>query len=268
MNSPQRADKAWQASVAASPLMAWRTGQLSLVAGVMRSVLADWAAEWGLPRSWYAEVGCAPASDLAAEAWSCLGRSEEGDAWYSPASREQELLAEALFPGASALTELLLEIGEACRRNVRERLASSLLLQETADDPLAIPGSLFAPWSGALLASLPWGGCVLLEGAVADRLLRSRGALPAAAARRGVSPVVPLAQAIASTSIPVHVHLEGCEVAIGSLQDLQPGDVLRLRHRLDAPATVMADNGETLFDGFLARSRGRKAVELAPAGAR
>jgi hypothetical protein len=268
MNSPQRADKAWQASVAASPLMAWRTGQLSLFAGVMRSVLADWAAGWGLPGSWFADVGCAPASDLAAETWSCLGRSEEGNAWFSPAFREQELLADALFPGASPLTELLLEIGEACRRDVKARLASALLLQEAADDPHALPGSVFAPWSGAVLASLPWGGRVLLEGAAAARLLRSRGGLPAAAARRGVSPVVPLAQAIASMSIPVQVHLEGCDVAIGSLQDLQPGDVLRLRHRLDAPATLMADNGETLFDGFLARSRGRKAVELAPAGAR
>jgi hypothetical protein len=269
MSSPQRPHTGWQASLVASPLIAWRSAQLSLLSDVLRSALVEWAAEWGLPDGWDAEVGCASAqaSGGAAQSWSCLGRSGEGHTWISAAPREQDQLAEALFPGAGAPTELLLEIVEACRCDVTARLASALLLEQAAGGPRAIPSSLFAPWSGAVLASLPWGGRMLLEGVVVERLLRSRGE-GSSPARRRVSPVVPLAQAMASLAVPVQVRLEACDVAIGSLQDLQPGDVLRLRHRLDAPAAVTAGHGEALFTGFLARSRGRKAIELAPAGVR
>jgi len=269
MSSPQRPHTGWQASLAASPLIAWRPAQLSLLSDVLRSALAEWAAEWGLPEGWQAEVGCASAqaSGGGADSWSCLGRSGGGHTWLSAAASEQDRLAEALFPGAGAPTELLLEIVEACRCDARTRLASALLLAQAAGDLRALPSSLVAPWSGAVLASLPWGGRMLLEGAVVERLLRSRGEWPSPVRHR-LSPVVPLAQAIASLAVPVQVRLEACDVAIGSLQDLQPGDVLRLRHRLDAPAAVVAGNGEALFTGFLARSRGRKAVELAPAGVR
>jgi hypothetical protein len=64
----------------------------------------------------------------------------------------------------------------------------------------------------------------------------------------------------------VRVHLEGCELALGVLQDLRPGDLLRVRHRVDAPASVHAPQGALLFRGFLAARGGSKAVELAPVG--
>jgi flagellar motor switch protein FliM len=68
-------------------------------------------------------------------------------------------------------------------------------------------------------------------------------------------------------TLPLQVRLEACEVDIGRLQDLQPGDVVRLPHRLDAPAAVVGPGGQPLFGGYLVRRRGRKAVELAPVGA-
>jgi len=271
MNSPQRSGVTWQAGTAATPLMAWRTAQLSSVAGGMASALAAWAADWGLPAWWHGSVDCVPAPASAPRAaagtWTVLGRSGAGHAWFSPSAREPEQMSQALFAGASPLTELLLDIGEACRRDVLARLVSALLLEDAADDPEAVASSAFAPWRGSVLASLPWGACVLMEAAVVARLLRAGAQAPAPAAGRAASPLVPLTQAIASMTIPVQVHLTGCDLAIGSLRDLQPGDVLRLRHRLGAPAAVAAGEGRALFGGFLARSRGRKAIELAPAGA-
>ena len=165
------------------------------------------------------------------------------------------------------MTDVLLEIAESCQRDALTRLAPALRL-EGADDLPEISGAVFAPWSGSVLAVLPGGGHMLMQGGVVERLLQVVDQPPASAARTRAAPLVSLTQAMASMSLPIQVQLEGCELAIASLQDLQAGDVLRLRHRLDAPLAVTADGGKLLFGGFLARSRGRKVIELAPAGAR
>jgi hypothetical protein len=39
-----------------------------------------------------------------------------------------------------------------------------------------------------------------------------------------------------------------------------------MQHRIDAPAVVADTAGTRLFNGYLGRSAGRKAVELATAG--
>jgi hypothetical protein len=127
------------------------------------------------------------------------------------------------------------------------------------------PRGAWRPWSGALLVSLPLCGDVLLDAALVRAVLPARPVAAGAAGAR--APLVPLHRAAAALTLPLQVRLEACEVDIGNLQDLQPGDVVRLPHRLDAPAAVVGRDGQPLFGGYLVRRRGRKAVELAPVAA-
>ncbi|HEY0824824.1 MAG TPA: FliM/FliN family flagellar motor C-terminal domain-containing protein, partial [Ramlibacter sp.] len=123
-----------------------------------------------------------------------------------------------------------------------------------------------SPWSGSVLVSLPGGARVLLGAALVRILVAwADDAGASQAAWSAPTPRVPVDRALAGIALNLQVHLEGCELSVGSLQDLQIGDVLRLQHRVDAPAAVTLPDGAPLFNGFLARTRGRKAVELAPA---
>jgi hypothetical protein len=168
-------------------------------------------------------------------------------------------LARALFGAAEACTPVLAEVVAMCRADAHARLADALQLARC--DGEGPPAGAWRPWSGALLASLPMGWRVLLDAALVRSLLPP----PAREAPATPAPLVPLQRAAAALALPLQVHLEGCEVDIGSLQDLRPGDVVRLPHPLDAPAAVVARDGQPLFGGYLVRRRGRKAVELVPA---
>jgi flagellar motor switch protein FliM len=61
----------------------------------------------------------------------------------------------------------------------------------------------------------------------------------------------------------VEARLLACELDVATLQRVRIGDVVRLPHPLDRPLTVHGADDRSLFTGFLARSGGRKAIELA-----
>jgi flagellar motor switch protein FliM len=82
------------------------------------------------------------------------------------------------------------------------------------------------------------------------RLPQSRDALVVATA------------ALAERPLELHVELEGCELDVGALQDLQVGDVVRLAHGLDRPVCVR-HAGASLCHAYIGRRGNRKAVELA-----
>ncbi len=257
--------RGWRADAIARPLLAWSDRQLAAVGGALETVFHAWRSDWGLAPPSSGAVACEPAEPgNAAHAWQCLGGTGEGAAWTSPTGNEASQLASALFGDTPQVTPLLAEIGGACWSNALERLRAALRLDAVASAPAAPPARALTPWSGHVVANLPWDARLLLEAPLVRALVDAAGAArepraPLAAAR------VPLERALAAAELKLQVQLEGCELAVGSLQDLQLGDVVRLRHRVDAPATVILSGGAALFSGFLARSRGRKAVELAPA---
>jgi flagellar motor switch protein FliM len=119
-----------------------------------------------------------------------------------------------------------------------------------------------------LLVTLPTGARLLVDAGAVEQVLRSR-APSELLASNAASPVatVPVLKALAQAKMTVQVRLQGCELDAGSLQALQLGDVIRLRHGLQTPAVITNGSGRELFSGWLARSRGRKAVQLAPLGA-
>jgi hypothetical protein len=102
---------------------------------------------------------------------------------------------------------------------------------------------------------------LLLEAGVVRRLL----GLPDS--RPGRRALFPVDVAMAARALRVEVVLQGCELPLGELAGLQPGDVLRLQHPVDHPARVRHAGAGFLFHAWLARSRGKRAAELAAAGA-
>jgi hypothetical protein len=168
-----------------------------------------------------------------------------------------------LFGSCLPVGSLASEVADACERDAWSRIRAALDLRPGSPEDLPALASTASPWAGAVVANLPLGMRMLMTATLVDALLKRRGiARSLAPSPRGG--LVAVREALSNTSYAVEVQLDGCEIEIGALQDLQVGDVLRIQHPLDAPASVRSDGGATLFNGFLARSRGRKAVELAP----
>lgn len=267
MSAVQVRTSPWQPRAAAAALLAWPAGGPARIAHLLQGAWQAWARDWGLDAAaGEAPLACseAAAAYVPGDAWAALGRGTRGTAWTCAAPDEEALLAQALFAAPDAATPIVREVVAACRADVQARLACALQLAGTGGDG-APPPAAWQPWSGALLAVLPGGRRVLLEAALVRALLppgRSEGRSQAARA-----PLVGVQRAAAALTLPLQVRLAPCEVDLGSLQDLRPGDVLRLPHRLDAPAAVTGPDGQALFGGWLVRRHERKAVELAPAGA-
>ena len=269
MSAPADSHATWRAGVAANRLVAWNAQQLSALGRGIGAALSAWGADWGLGAAWLAAVECKAATAAGNEAapWCWMAGSGDAAVWRWWTSREPEQLASALFGGSVQLTPMVAEIGQACWDDAVRRLRSLLLAQE-GDAPADPSGWTLSSWSGAVIVGLPWGARLLLGPALVRRVLAALPAEP----RPAVSPpsrppLSALDRALADTPVQLQVQLDGCDLDVGTLQDLQIGDVLRLRHGIDAPAAVACTDGVPLFHGFLARSRGRKAVELAPAAA-
>lgn len=266
MNARSEAGRAWQRDVPARALRAWSGEQLSLLARNAGDVLSGWAADWGLAAGWSDPVCCTPAQ-AGPGAWTCLGGEGDMAAWTGSGDGWVSELTAALFGGTPQVTPLLQEIADACREDALGRLRSFLHLPAHGV-PAEPSAALLSSWGGAVVLDLPFGWRVLLAcGLVQAATAAAKGASASQARGPQRAALSAIGDAIGARELRMQVQLEGCEVDIGTLQDLQVGDVLRLRQGLDLPAAVSLAGGAPICRGFLVRSRGRKAIELARASA-
>lgn len=264
----QAATVAWRPLPDPRPLRAWSGAQYALLAQALSEGLGAWSRDWDLEAQATPAPSCQEAKGLVEGigSWQALGWSAEGSAWMTWSAQEAEALARAWFGAEAASSPVVDAIVQACRTDAAQRLAAILGLQPNADHgPAGPPPTAQGPWSGATLATLPWLGSVWLDGALVQRIVAGlperRRASPPAAER-----LTSLPEALAGIDLSLCVQLQGCELGFGELQGLRPGDVLRLAHAVDAPATVSDAAGHILFSGWLAAARGRRAVELAAVG--
>lgn len=196
-------------------------------------------------------------------AWGALDDGSSAGAWIAWKDGSEASLAEAFFGRHAHMSPATAAVVKACRTDAQKRLAESLRLDSgTQGLPAAPSPAAWMRWSGAVHLALPYRGSLLLEAELVARVVAEPSP---AIADRSCESLVPLPQALAPVSLPLQVALEGCELGVGELLGLQAGDVLRLAHRVDAPAVVRDGAGRTMFGGWLAASSGRLAVELAPA---
>ena len=251
---------AWGSQPGARRLIAWRGQELSALALRLDEVLGAWSRDWGLPAESAGTTACAEAQaqgERSELGWLQIGQGN-GAAWIAWHREQAAQLARSWFQADAADTPVVQAIVQACRCDLVQRLCAALELE-------AVPGTgapvsqAWQRFSGAVVAELG-AGVLLMEAKVVEGLLR-RGTRDVPAAGQ---PLVPVANAIAQNTLQLQVQLEGCELAMGDVAALRLGDVVRLGHRTDMPAVVVQAGGPVLFKGWLARSRGRRAVELAP----
>lgn len=253
---------------AAHPLRFWRADQLHAMEHVLGRCLRAWAGDWGLAE----DLVCADcrrmtARDGEAASQGIALRGANGAAAWFHAQAWMDALPELLLGAAIGSSGIAVEVVRACIDDARLRLAQALDLAPARSDGVP-PLRRRDSWSGEVGVLLPFGGSLLLNAEAVEACLRHGGSVPPSPCTprpAGASVAMPLLLAASEQRLPVHAQLASCEVDLGVLQDLQPGDVLRIPHRLDAPLQVRAESGATLFNGYLASSRGRKVLELAAA---
>jgi flagellar motor switch/type III secretory pathway protein FliN len=255
----------WQRQAAARPLLAWRTAQLAPLAAAFDAALQGWAADWGLLPD--AATRCDNAHPRAVSGWQLLGRRSEGAAWLLRGSQGEAQLTRQLVGTDTATTPVAMEAIAACRFDLRARLAAAWQLEPAGSGVPDQPPAVLAVWGGSVEATLAFDTHVLLDVACLASLPGASHAREAAPAWKesAADPLVPVGEAMTDLPLTLQAQLEPCAIAVGSLQDLQVGDVVRLQHPLHLPVAIHDERGSVLCAGHLARRRGFKAVELAPA---
>ena len=251
----------WRWAPAATPLRAWRHADFKRVAELLDTTLAQWAKDWDIRPEGVGPARCVPASGHAQRdaAWTLFAAGNAGAAWVLELAQGNGRLDALWTDAGQANSPAVRSVAARATEDWRTRVAAALRLAPVSDGS-GPAGAVWLSWSGALIAELPGSCMVLLEAGVV------RGVLGRAASETARAPLVAVTEAMATRSLRVHVELDGCDLPLGELTGLRLGDVLRLRHSVGAPARVCHAPAGPLFDGWLARSRGRRAIELAVRG--
>lgn len=255
----------WLPPDAARALAWWDDESLRRIGTAVEAALAQWQAAWGLqaqgPQCQCRAITSASVFD---EGWQALaGADAEAQAWLQVEQAANQRLAAELF-GTEVAGPMALAVATACHDDALERLARSLSLEPSSGARSSIPAAAVRPWSGAMVAELAGGFAarLVISGEAARRW--QRRPLPASndPAQAAAVPLTPTADALSRQPLTLGVHLEGCELTLGAVQDLQVGDVVRIGHSLEAPARITDATGARTFSGYLGRQGAHKAVEL------
>lgn len=247
----------------AAPLRAWSADGLRRMCACVDAALAAWSAAWGMDLSGEGTSCVVPGRQADPARSVLLGRRGESAAWLLDRADILSCIHLRLFGCTPSCGTIAEEVALSCRRDLLGRLRGTLGLGD-AEVAEELPVDARRPWSGWILARLPLEIDLMMSPQAVQPMLGEGAGPLSQKASAEAQPLVPLGAALATAAFQLHAELEGCELGIDVLQDLQPGDVLRLRHPLDAPALVCSDGGGILFSGFLVRRGARRALELAP----
>jgi hypothetical protein len=280
----------------ARPLRGWSEDDQTLVAAALQALLDQWTNAWGLAAAEGNAVeilGCPLEDDgWRTLSWSSLDEAgaASGALWSLrsgaagtalvpiPLRRHRpalDALHMALFheppPSASGPGRLADRLLRAAWTDWNKRLVDLLPAERGVAATGAEAAALIArPWSGALLARLPWCGldmALLLTAELVAAFLAKRRGRSAAARPVARAPLVPLFQVVKDEGIALRVELAEMAVDLGTLAGLRQGDILRTSHRLDAPL-LLTEPGRaervTRCTGHLGRQNEWRAIELLP----
>jgi hypothetical protein len=251
------------------PLLSWTAAQREGIGQRVERAFRGWAGDWLAHAEALVSCTCEEAvAETAGEqaSWLPLGADSAGAAWLTLRDEPAEMMMAALFAAdlraSAAQPELAGSVAQQAWTSLLATLRTALHLGSPMD-LLAPAKTEFKPWSGSLALQLRGPGRlalqVLLNGACAQSLVTA----PSPAMRPVVqrATLTPILSALADRRLRLRVELSACELDLGTLQELRPGDVVPLPHLLDAPLVVSTEN-QPLCAGFLGRHAGLKAIEL------
>lgn len=234
------------------PLLWWSQSGIARVAAMLDELLAAWRSDWGVADDGARVAGVnAPLAELAPLDWRACGEATGFVGGLSDCSKSIE---HALFSAAGQGDGMGSRIARRAADDLLGRVLVALKLPPVGEEQ-APPPQTQQKWSGAALWRLP------VCGASIDFLLTA----PAARALLGAEPqstprptLTALREALA---LMLTACLEPFTLTPAQLQALQPGDVLRLPHRLDRPLALQAQGGVRLA-GWLGEREGCRAIML------
>ncbi|WP_395688950.1 FliM/FliN family flagellar motor C-terminal domain-containing protein [Caenimonas koreensis] len=256
----------------ATPLRWWTAAQLDEIASRAETAWLKWCEAWLCD----AHVGGALAQlaheveDAGSWNWAPMGAQHEAAGWLASPARATECVGRALFDDYDANVKpatppsIAQSVAARAMEDLLARLRSQFALDAPTDHPLFVDAACLRPWSGCVVIMLPLANArlpILLNAGCVEDTLGLAAPLQRPIAPGPVEPTTPISDAIAHHFITVRVELDACEIDLGTLAQLAPGDVLSLTHRLDTPMRLSA-HGEILCDAFLGQRSGHKAVEL------
>lgn len=252
MPSPQALDACW-----------WSDDDCSRVAGSFRAIWSGWLAEWVPERAVHdAAHGFVAGRDSAKRPWRLVAAHGDGRIWASTSCVE-EFSARAIFSCPLAA----LGSGSVARRVCREASDhwSEVLAAAFAPPPADQKSidHLFRPWSGAVVVTLGSADDRAIEFLMDAAAVRSLIGRHLPAPHTVGTKLTPLPEALEGVPVRAHAVVAECELEVGELCELRPGDVIPLSTALDAPLRLMAGD-QFLFNGYLGRRGRDRAIEVAP----
>jgi hypothetical protein len=171
--------------------------------------------------------------------------------WIPSNDRARRVTAPS--PMSEALAERALEALQVRLLGTRIDLGAQAL-------PMAERDALLAAWgragSGAASVVITLGACVL-SFLIDGRRAAVGGEAQPKAVQGGLAP---RQAGVGNARLRLRAQLGHASLAIESLCALQPGDVLRIDQRLDAPLVLTTERGEPVCHGHLFSVQGRRAI--------
>lgn len=261
---------AFVAASCARPLRAWSHAQQEEVQHLLHQLVRSWQMAWGLSHAEgeTTQLTVRVPKVAVADEQTVYWRFEEWPA-ADLAQTALRALQTALFGDSAHLTTvsgaavIAPEITRVAWNDWQQRLASTLHVPLSAWPADGDQDHAADAWSGTLSVHLEWCGTrctLLLPGPVVQKLLRPAAPQPAVAPQ----PLAPLTDALQDQRLDVRARLRDVTLTLGELEQLSPGDVLLLPHRLDAPLQILGPDEEALCHAWLGQQAGRIALELSP----
>lgn len=260
----------------------WRASERERVAAEILRVTLSWARDWDIQLDIRADcdsIGPDYVAPTSIERWRPLGdmAGAGGGAAWVPADLAHWPAFMALWRRADVLARsdddrapISREVAGLAWKAWQEALRVRLSLEQPSHADRVPAASIWQDGGGAVAVRLsvgPSAVVLLLEAPVVATLLGYPQSCVTAGARTGLAGgLAPLATVMSGRSVQLRLELHPVDIDLGMLCSLAIGDVLALPHHVDAPATVVDEEGEAAFDAFLVSREQRKAVQIcAPA---
>lgn len=262
----------------------WRASERERVAAEILRLTLSWARDWDIQLDIRADcdsIGPDYAAPAGMERWRALGETAGaggGAAWvpvdithwpaFTALWRRMDVIARSDDGRAPISREVAGLAWKAWQEALLVRLG--LVRPPLAD---RVPdATVWQEGGGAVAVRLTLGlstMVLLLEAPVVAMLLGYPQNCVTAGTRTGLAGgLAPLATVMSGRSVQLRLELHPVDIDLGTLCSLAIGDVLALPHHVDAPAAVVDEEGEPVFDAFLVSREQCKAVQIcAPARA-